>query len=128
MRSRIRDVTCSAIASGTSIVISAHAYQNRRIYRALCGRQGGTIVHRHLHGLVAGALRAHLAPHLATSGSPIPADAIAEFYTSALLGILTWWIDQGFAHGPDHVAQIFGALANPGLLAATRPAAPLTCP
>ena len=100
-----------------SIVVFAHAYQHRRIYRALCGRHGGTIVYRHLHALVAAALRAHLAPHLAASGSPIPADAIAEFYTSGLLGILTWWVDQGFPHGPVHVAQMYGAMANPGITA-----------
>jgi AcrR family transcriptional regulator len=100
-----------------SIVVFAHAYRHRRIYRALCGRRGGTIVHGHLHALVAAALRAHLAPHLAASGSPIPADAIAEFYTCGLLGILTWWVEQGFPHGPVHVAQMYGAMANPGIVA-----------
>ena len=100
-----------------SIVVFAHAYRHRRIYRALCGRRGGNIVHGHLHALVAAALRAHLAPHLAARGSPIPADAIAEFYTCGLLGILTWWVDQGFPHGPVHVAQMYGAMANPGIVA-----------
>jgi AcrR family transcriptional regulator len=100
-----------------SLVVFAHAYRHRRIYRALCGHRGGNIVHRHLHALVAAALRAHLAPHLAASGSPIPADAIAEFYTSGLLGILTWWVGQGFPHGPVHIAQMYGAMANPGIVA-----------
>ncbi|MEN3304575.1 MAG: hypothetical protein V7603_777 [Micromonosporaceae bacterium] len=100
-----------------SIVVFAHAYRHRRIYQALCGHGGGTIVYRHLHTLVAAALRAHLAPHLTASGSPIPADAIAEFYTSGLLGILTWWVDQSFPHGPVHVAQMYGAMANPGIVA-----------
>ena len=100
-----------------SIVVFAHAYRHRRIYRALCGRHGGSIVHRHLHTLVATALRAHLAPHLAAGGSSIPADAVAEFYTSGLLGILTWWVDQDFPHGPVHIAQMYGTMANPGIMA-----------
>jgi AcrR family transcriptional regulator len=101
-----------------SIVVFAHAYRHRRIYRALCGRHGGNIVYGHLHTLLAATLRTHLAPHLAASGSPIPAEAMAEFYTSGLLGILTWWVNQGFPHGPAHVAQMFGAMANPGIVAA----------
>jgi AcrR family transcriptional regulator len=105
-------------SSQPSIVVFAHAYRHRRVYRALCGRRGGTIVYGHLHALVAATLRTHLAPHLAASGSPIAAEAMAEFYTSGLLGILTWWVNQGFPNGPLHVAQMYGAMANPGILAA----------
>jgi AcrR family transcriptional regulator len=101
-----------------SIVVFTHAYQHRRVYQALFGRRGGTIAYGHLHALIAGAVRAHLAPHLTAAGSPIPPDAAAEFYTSALLGILTWWINQDFPHGPDHIARTYGAMANPGILAA----------
>jgi hypothetical protein len=100
-------------------LVVTHAYRRRRVYRALCGRRGGNIVYGHLHTLIAAALRAHLALRLAASGSSIPADAIAEFYTSGLLGMLTWWVDQGFPHGPVHVAQMYGAMANPGIAAVT---------
>jgi AcrR family transcriptional regulator len=100
-----------------SIVVFTHAYRHRRVYRALCGRRGGNIVYGHLHTLIAAALRAHLAPRLAASGSSIPADAIAEFYTSGLLGILSWWVNQGFPDGPVRVAQMYGAMADPGMAA-----------
>ena len=98
-----------------SIVMFSHAYRHRRVYRALCGRRGGTVVYRHLHTLIATALRTHLGPHL--NGSPIPVDVVAEFYTAGLLGVLTWWIDQDFAHGPAHVARMYGTMANPGVMA-----------
>jgi len=101
-------------------VLFEHAYRNRRMYRALCGRPGGTIVERHLHALVAGALRTHLAPHLAAAGSPVSADAMAEFYTSAMLGLLVWWVGQGFPRGPDHIAALYGTLAIPGIRSATK--------
>src|SRR5258705_12452313 len=35
-----------------TIVLFEHAYHNRRIYQALCGRNGGTVVQRHLHTLI----------------------------------------------------------------------------
>ena len=107
-----------------TIVLFEHAYRNRRIYQALCGRNGGSVVQRHLHTLIAGALRNHLGPHLAAAGSPIPAEAMAEFYTSALLGMLTWWVSHEFRNGPDYIAQLYGAMAIPGIHAAVAAATP----
>jgi AcrR family transcriptional regulator len=99
-----------------TLALFEHAYHNRRMYRALCGRAGGSIVERHLRTMIAGSLRAHLEPR---AGTRVPADAMAEFYTSALLGLLTWWVGQEFPHGPDHMASLYGQLAMPGILAAT---------
>jgi AcrR family transcriptional regulator len=95
-----------------------HAYQRRAIYRALCGRQGGDIVHRHLHHLVGDLLREHLRPHLDAAGSDLSVDVVAEFYTSAALGLLTWWVDHNFRPGPARMAHIYHRLAAPGVLAA----------
>ncbi|MFB9237844.1 TetR/AcrR family transcriptional regulator [Plantactinospora siamensis] len=100
-----------------SIVVFAHAYRHRRIYRALCGRGGGTVVPRHLHALIGDALRPHLAPHLAAAGATIPVEVVAEFYASGLLGVLTWWVGAGFPHGPAELARMYGAMANPGVMA-----------
>jgi AcrR family transcriptional regulator len=111
-----------------TLALFEHAYHNRRMYRALCGRAGGSIVERHLHALVAGALRAHLESRVAAAGARVPADAMAEFYTSALLGMLTWWVGQDFPHGPDHIASLYGQLAIPGIQAATAPAGRVRTP
>ena len=39
-----------------------HAYRNQRVYRALCGHQGGALVQRHLRALIGDLLRKHLRP------------------------------------------------------------------
>jgi hypothetical protein len=98
-----------------------HAYRRRLVYRALCGRQGGDIVHRHLHRLIGGLLREHLRPHLTAAGSDLPVDVVAEFYTSAALGLRTWWVDHNFRPGPARMAHMYQRLAAPGILAALRP-------
>jgi AcrR family transcriptional regulator len=95
-----------------------HAYRHRAIYRALCGRQGGDIVHRHLHHLIGALLRDHLRPHLSAARSDLPVDVVAEFYTSAALGLLTWWIDHDFRPDPASLAHLYQRLAAPGILAA----------
>jgi AcrR family transcriptional regulator len=99
-------------------VIYRHAYERRAAFTALCGKQGGNIVYGHLHRLVGGLLRDHLRPHLTAAGSDLPVDVVAEFYTSAALGLLVWWVDQDFSHDPVTLATMYQRLAAPGILAA----------
>jgi len=106
-------------------VIFDHAHRHRRIYQALCGRQGGNVVHRHLHRLIGDLLREHLRPHLAAAGSDLPVDVVAEFYTSAALGLLIWWVNHDYPHNPTRLADMYQQLAAPGLRAALAPREPV---
>jgi AcrR family transcriptional regulator len=89
-----------------------HAYRNQRTYRALCGRQGGALVQRYLRRLIGDLLRKHLRPHI--SRADVPAEVAAEFYTSAALGLLVWWIDHDFCNGPSWLTSTYRTLATPG--------------
>jgi AcrR family transcriptional regulator len=82
-----------------------HAYQHQRVYRAIAGRMGGNLVVRHLHGLLTELLRARL-----TAGD-LPADVIAEFHASGIIGLLGWWIEHDFCHGPEWLAGVYRRLA-----------------
>ena len=90
-----------------------HAYRNQRVYRALCGHQGGAVVQRHLRSLIGDLLRKHLRPELNAGDTEVPADIAAEFYTSAALGLLVWWIAHGFCNGPTWLAATYRTLAQP---------------
>ncbi|MGI5238055.1 TetR/AcrR family transcriptional regulator [Dactylosporangium sp. CA-139066] len=102
----------------------AHAYRNRTLYAALFGRRGGPafrrpfLVEGRLHDLLAGLLRPHLAPHLAAAGSDLPVDGVVEFATSGAIGLLVWWIDDGFRQPPQRMALMYQRLAAPGISAA----------
>ncbi|MBV8928044.1 MAG: TetR/AcrR family transcriptional regulator C-terminal domain-containing protein [Mycobacteriaceae bacterium] len=90
-----------------------HAYQNQRVYRALCGRQGGALVQRYLRRLIGDLLRTRLQPQLKATGADVPADVAAEFYASAALGLLVWWIDKDFRHDDAWLAALYRKLAGP---------------
>jgi len=90
-----------------------HAYRNQRVYRALCGHQGGALVQRYLRRLIGDLLRQRLRPQLGQTGPDVPADVAAEFYTSAVLGLLVWWIDHEFCNGPTWLAATYQTLAHP---------------
>ena len=91
-----------------------HAYRNQRVYRALCGRQGGALVQRYLRRLIGDLLRKHLRPPFTQTGTGVPADVAAEFYASAALGLLVWWIDHDFCNGPMWLTATYRTLAAPG--------------
>ncbi len=99
-------------------VVFQHAYDHRPIYRALCGRQGPNVVDGYLRSMFGALLGDHLRPHLAAAGSSLPPAIVAEFYASALIGVLTWWVNEDFPHSPREVAAAYGALAAPGIMAA----------
>jgi AcrR family transcriptional regulator len=89
-----------------------HAYRNQRVYRALCGHQGGAVVQRHLRSLIGDQLRKHLRPEFSGGDTEVPADIAAEFYTSAALGLLVWWIAHDFCNGATWLAATYRALAH----------------
>jgi AcrR family transcriptional regulator len=90
-----------------------HAYRNQRVYRALCGHQGGALVQRYLRRLIGDLLRKHLRPQFSGASTEVTADVAAEFYTSAALGLLVWWIDHEFCNGPAWLAANYRTLAHP---------------
>lgn len=98
----------AAPAELPAALIFEHAYEHQRVYRALCGRQGGNLVYRHLHDVVGDVL----GKHLTALGSDLPVEVVAEFYTSAILGLLGWWIDNGFRHDPAWLTDIYRRLAT----------------
>jgi AcrR family transcriptional regulator len=105
-------------AARPALAVFAHAYRHRRVYQALCGKRGGNLVHRHLHRLIGGLLREHLRPHLEAAGSDLPVDVVAEYFTSAALGLLIWWVDHDFRYGPDRLGSMYQRLAESGMRAA----------
>lgn len=97
-------------------IIFEHAYRHRRVYSALCGRPGGTLIQRHLHDHIHALLTDHLRPHLAAAGCDLPPDLVAEYYTTSVLGLLAWAVDHDFPRTPTWLAQAHRTLALPGLL------------
>ena len=108
------DATSQIDVTLPATLLFEHAYRNQRVYRALCGHQGGALVQRYLRRLVGDLLRKHLRPQFTRAGTGVPADVAAEFYTSAALGLLVWWIDHEFCNGPTWLTATYRTLAAPG--------------
>ena len=105
MREQLR-AEIDAAPDRPATLLFEHAYAHQLVYRALCGRQGGNLVVRHLHGLITDLLRARL------TGGELPADVVAEFHASGIIGLLGWWIEHDFCHGPDWLAGVYRRLTT----------------
>jgi AcrR family transcriptional regulator len=100
-------------------VIFGHADRHREVYRAVCGRPGGTVATRHLHDVIVTLLRGHLGG----VGTRLPVDLVAEYHASALLGVLVWWVRQDFPYGAAEMSRMCQELTAPGVMASlSRPA------
>src|SRR4051812_30798742 len=90
-----------------------HAYRNRAVYRAVCGRRGENMLGRQLHPLLVGLLPEHL-PGV---GTRLRGGVAAESPATALLGGVVWGVRQVSPWGRDGMAQMCMELPAPGVRA-----------
>ncbi|MFI9382766.1 TetR/AcrR family transcriptional regulator [Kutzneria sp. NPDC052558] len=106
MREQLRS-GIDAAPDRPAALLFEHAYEHQRVYRALANRQGGALVIRHLHKLLTEVLRTQ-----STDGD-LPADVVAEFHASGIIGLLGWWIEHDFRHDPEWLVSVYRRLAAP---------------
>ena len=93
-------------------VLFDHAYRNRDIYRAVCGRAHGNVVTRHLLRLIAEVLT----EHLSAVGTRLPVEIVAEYFAGALFTLLVWWVRRDFPYAPREMARMCQELTAPGIV------------
>jgi AcrR family transcriptional regulator len=83
-----------------------HAAAHLGQHQALAGSRGGRIAHEALHVVVSDLVKADLARR----GRESPG-AVA-YYTGALLGVLTWWLERGAKPSAQEADRLFRLLAT----------------
>jgi AcrR family transcriptional regulator len=93
-----------------------HAAGQRRLYRAMVGKESGALLHTYARRLLSDELRDHLG-QLAARGEPraVPIEVAVEYLVSTLLGLLSWWLDHDLPYPPEQMDAMFRRLALPGL-------------
>jgi AcrR family transcriptional regulator len=97
-----------------SLTLFRHTDSYRVLYQAMVGRPSGALLTRTLHGLLSEHVQAHmaqLAPHL-----PVPVEVAVQYYVSALLGLLTWWLDAPRGYSAEEMDAMFRRLVRPVLV------------
>jgi AcrR family transcriptional regulator len=84
-----------------------HAYENKRLFRALIGRRSGQVVQERFRRLVLELTRDELEGLGAPAGQ---LDAIARYVGGAFTELLIWSLDKPKPISPDELEQLFQEL------------------
>jgi AcrR family transcriptional regulator len=96
-----------------------HAYEYRRLYRALVGKRGAQVVLRKFRELVIDLLREDLAAYGATGPST---ETTLHFIAGGLVELLTWSFDTRNSVEAQEAERLFLQMAMPVLDVASGPA------
>jgi AcrR family transcriptional regulator len=101
------------------LLVFEHAAQNAELYRILL--RGG---HSHRIGvqirqIIADSIHAIVQTRLQVEPSPppmeVPIELLASYFSGALMGSLSWWLEQGTSPAPEEMARMFQHLFFPGV-------------
>ncbi len=93
-----------------------HVDMDRRLYRALAGERGGELAVKHIRKILFDlvqkdfASRPHGKPHSKTTSN-----AAEHFTVTAIIGVLTWWLDHNPHWGSEEVEHFLHKMLAPGL-------------
>lgn len=88
-----------------------HLNGSRHIWRAIVGREVGSICDRQMRRMLAEMARADL-------GGSVPAtslEATVQFVVGGLMSLATWWLDYEIALSPEVVSGLFVGMAMRGV-------------
>lgn len=96
-----------------TLFLFQHAQSYQPIYKALVGKPGGEWIHRQFEETFSGILRQHiveLGPKQAPPG--VPQEIVAQYMASALMGLLTWWLETNNSYTAEQINTWFHSLTT----------------
>jgi len=90
-----------------SLAFFRHVDEHRRLYRAVVGRESGTIVQREMRRLLVDLVKAELAGRDGRARDQMRLELNAQYVAGALLAIVTWWLDRNIKLSPEEMDSAF---------------------
>lgn len=92
--------------------MTAHLYEQRRIFHALMGSQGGPIFLEMIRDVLCEIVRKELP---AASGDALEREIAVQFVVGGYITVVTWWLRAGAKQDPGDVEAAFRKVALSGL-------------
>ncbi len=92
------------------------------IERVFGFKQTGTAVLRELQGILEKIVGREILALAQRGSAGVPPLVITRFVVNSLLGMHTWWMDEGSRYSAEDVDRMFRVLTKPSIAAALRPA------
>ena len=111
------DAGLEGITSGISApmqLVFEHAEQNADLYRVVLQGTGRMPATSQVKNVINGAVKTFLLQNrkeIFESGkAPVPLDIFVNYFTGALLGLLTWWLENDTQYSAQEMAEFFRKL------------------
>ncbi len=91
-----------------------HLDSRRQLYRAIVGRESGTIVEREMRRMFVDLVRKDIAVHRRVPQGPA-LDAVVQHIVGGLMSLVHWWMSQKVRLSPEEINRVFLQLTLPGL-------------
>ena len=101
---------------GFSYEMFAHANEHRDVFLAMAGKRSHAIVQQLLYRILLDLVRDDVKATVSrVRANSVPVEALAQFITGALFGLLMWWLNGKMRLSVEEVNTLFRQLAIPVL-------------
>ena len=103
---------------GFSLAMFEHAYEYRRVNRALLGSNAEAVVRRRIHSVLAEIVSRELKLELRSRKSgngPVLPELLAHFLVSTYISVMTWWLSSKNPVQPKDIDVAYRHLVVPCL-------------
>lgn len=99
-----------------SLYLFRHLQEERRLFRALIGHQGGNRVVDFVETLLTQAVERLIAERLPPARqTAVSRDVLVFFVVHTYMDLLIWWLDHDLPYTPEQMDDIFWRLVTPTL-------------
>jgi AcrR family transcriptional regulator len=104
-----------------SLLLFQHAYESRRFYRVLAGKDAGNSFLKNMFRQTRDLVLQELQNSVPEERKKSPEiEVAAHFYASSLISMLTFWLDNELPLSPEEINDLFRKLMREGLGAQQR--------
>ncbi len=100
------------------LLVFSHAAENANLYRIILHGEGATRAEQGMRSLIARIVLDTLTVRVPREGLRIepslPPEVFANYFAGALMGFITWWLEQGMPYTPEQMASMFRRLLFSG--------------
>ena len=101
-----------------SLGLFRHVQEHQGLYKAMVHTRGVDLLFQQGQQYFSAKLEARLGSLLRDGQTPAaPVAATAAWLSSALLGLLKWWLDNKMIYSPEQMDEMFRRLALPSVMA-----------
>ena len=98
-----------------SLSMFQHAEGQRKLYKALAGKQGGNVALAHIQKYLFTYLLDHLKQTSSKRKNGIPPEIMAQYIGSSFISLLTWWLDNDSPYSAEQMNEYYRQLVKPGV-------------